>query len=156
MLDVQILLGSLSETEFDLWCKGGSPSRIGVGETLVGLGDFPDLILVLEGYFAISKEISPSVVGLDSFLTGLLSDREWITDTKMVVWKIDSGRLGQSILNDVDRYKRLHFSALKLLALMARRERNVNNEERIPTSLASSVQKGINRFFILRKNAGLD
>ena len=88
MLDVQILLGSLSDTEFDLWCKGGSPSRMGVGETVVGLGDFPDLILVLEGCFAISKEISPSVVGLDSFLTGLLSDREWITDTKMVVLKV--------------------------------------------------------------------
>jgi len=156
LLEAQVLLGGLSESEFDFWTKGGIPKRIDAGETVVGYGDFSDLFLVLEGSFAVSEDISPSIVGLDSFLTGLLSNREWITDTKMVIWKIDSGRLGQSILDDADRFKRLHFSTLQVLALMVRRQRNKNSELVLPRSLALNMQKGINRFFVLRKKAGLD
>ena len=63
MLDAELLLAHLTEREFRYWQQIGEPIRVRAGETLVDVGDYPDLYLVLDGSFVMpSGMASPAVL----------------------------------------------------------------------------------------------
>ena len=54
---------------------------------------FSRYLLVLRGQFTMRRgERSPGIVGLDEFLTGWMTDREWMADRSTTLIYLDSGR----------------------------------------------------------------
>jgi hypothetical protein len=149
MLEQQWLLASLREQEYRHWCEHGQVVRLKPGETLIGADDFPDLYLVLEGRFVVNRhERSPGIVGLDEFLTGWMTDREWMADQPMTLFMLDSGRFGQVLSIDPRRRRIFHQGLLPLLA--GRLYRDLEVTERLPGLLSQGFERGVQRFENLR------
>jgi hypothetical protein len=149
MLEQQWLLASLTEQEYRHWCEHGQVVRLKPGETLIGADDFPDLYLVLEGRFVVNRhERSPGIVGLDEFLTGWMTDREWMADQPMTLFMLDSGRFGQVLSIDPRRRRIFHQGLLPLLA--GRLYRDLEVTERLPGLLSQGFERGVQRFENLR------
>jgi hypothetical protein len=116
---------------------------------LIGADDFPDLYLVLEGRFVVNRhERSPGIVGLDEFLTGWMTDREWMADQPMTLFMLDSGRFGQVLSIDPRRRRIFHQGLLPLLA--GRLYRDLEVTERLPGLLSQGFERGVQRFENLR------
>lgn len=149
MLEQQWLLASLTEQEYRHWCEHARCVRLKPGETLIGADDFPDLYLVLDGRFVVNRhERSPGIVGLDEFLTGWMTDREWMADQPMTLCMLDSGRFGQLLSIDPRRRRIFHQGVLPLLA--GRLYRDLKVTDSLPRPLAQGFERGVQRFEHLR------
>lgn len=150
MLDAELLLAHLTEREFRYWQQIGEPIRVRAGETLVDVGDYPDLYLVLDGSFVMpSGMASPAVLGLVEFVTGWLTDQEWVADSAMSVFRIDPGRFGQVLATDPER-KREFYQAT--YACFVSRILTPTNQG-LPPEFARSAEKGVARFSALRRDS---
>ena len=149
MLEQQWFLASLTEQEFRHWMESARAVHLKPGETLIGADDFPDLYLVLEGRFVMSRGLrSPGLVGLDEFLTGWMTDREWMADQPMTLCMLDSGRFGQILSVDPRRRRLFHRSVLPMLA--GRLYRDLEISDTLPRPLAQGFERGVQRFDALR------
>ena len=111
MIEQQLFLGALTEQEYRHWLDNAVVKTLSAGETLITEDDFPDIYLVLRGQFTMRRgERSPGMVGLDEFLTGWMTDREWMADRSMTLLSLDSGRFGQMLSVDPHRKRLFHQS----------------------------------------------
>jgi len=149
VFDQQLLLAALTEREFRHWLEQGQIERLRAGETLIEADDFPDLYLVLEGRFLVQrKEVAPGVLGLDEFLTGWMTDREWMADSAMTLLRLDSGRFGQILATDPKRRHQFHQSVLPMLA--ARLYRQLHPTPVWPVAVTRGLERGVSRFAQLK------
>ena len=143
MLDIELLLARLTEREFRYWQQIGELQRLRAGETLVHPGDAPDLYLVLQGQFVVPVgTVSPAVLGLEEFVTGWLSDREWVADTTMTVLRLDAGRFGKVLATDPERKREFYQATFACLAARLMRPTDQGH----PPEFARSAEKGVERF----------
>ena len=151
MIEQQLFLGALTEQEYRHWLNMAVVKHLGPGETLIDRDDFPDIYLVLRGKFAMRRgERSPGLIGLDEFLTGWMTDREWLADNSMTLIYLDSGRLGQMLLVDQRRKHVFHETVIPMLA--GRLYYDLCDTSDIPVALIRSFERGVRRFHELRKN----
>ena len=150
MIEQQLFLGALTEQEYRHWLDNAVIKQLRSGETLIGEDDFPDIHLVLRGQFAMRRgERSPGVVGLDEFLTGWMTDREWLADRSMVLIYLDSGRFGQTLSIDPRRKQLFHQSVTPMLA--GRLYRDLCETQTVPIALIRGFERGVTRFHELRQ-----
>ena len=150
MIDQQLFLSALTEQEFRYWITNASLMTLSAGETLVTEDDFPDIYLVLHGQFVTRiGERSPGILGLDEFLTGWMTDREWISDSFMRVACLDSGRFGQMLSIETKRKHGFHRSLLPMLA--GRLYLNLSSTVTIPIQLTQGLERGVSRFNYLKE-----
>lgn len=143
MLDIELLLARLTEREFRYWQQIGELQRLRAGETLVHAGDAPDLYLVLYGQVVMPiGQPSPAVIGLEEFVTGWLSDREWVADTTLIVLRLDVGRFGKVLATDPERKREFYQATFACLA-----SRLIPpTDQGDPPEFARSAEKGVARF----------
>ncbi len=150
MIEQQLFLGALTEQEYRHWLDNAVIKQLRSGETLIDEDDFPDIHLVLRGQFAMRRgERSPGVVGLDEFLTGWMTDREWLADRSMVLICLDSGRFGQMLSIDPRRKQLFHQSVTPMLA--GRLYRDLCETQTVPIALTRGFERGVTRFYELRQ-----
>ena len=150
MFDQQVLLAALTEREFRHWLEQGQIETLRAGETLIEADDFPDLYLVLEGRFLMpNHDMPPGILGLDEFLTGWMTDREWIADTAMRLLRLDSGRFGQILATDPKRRHQFHQAMLPVLA--ARLFRQMHRSPAWPVAVTRGLERGVTRFAQLKR-----
>ncbi|MBU25257.1 MAG: hypothetical protein CMD99_04425 [Gammaproteobacteria bacterium] len=151
MIEQQLFLGALTEQEYRYWLDNSAIKTLIPGETLIGENDFPDIFLVLRGQFAMSRgERSPGIVGLDEFLTGWMTDREWMADLSMALIHLDSGRFGQMLSVEPRRKYLFHASVAPMLA--GRLYRDLSDTTEVPVALTRGFERGVRRFHQLREN----
>ena len=151
MIEQQLFLGALTEQEYRHWLDNGAVKTLSAGETVITEDDFPDIYLVLRGQFTMRRgDRSPGMVGLDEFLTGWMTDREWIADCSMTLLHLDSGRFGQMLSVQPRRKRLFHQSVAPMLA--GRLHRDLCAKTEIPVALIHGFERGVRRFFELRKN----
>ena len=95
-------------------------------------------------------ERSPGLIGLDEFLTGWMTDREWLADWSMTLIYLDSGRFGQMLLVDQKRKHVFHETVIPMLA--GRLYRDLCETSDVPVALTRSFERGVRRFHELRLN----
>lgn len=148
MLDAELLLAHLSEREFRYWQQIGQFTRCQPGDTLVEAGDYPDLYVVLDGSFVMPKGVqSPGLIGLVEFVTGWLTDREWVADTAMNLFRVDPGRFGQVLATDPERKREFYQATFATLAGPLFEP----SAQTLPATFAHSAEKGVARFTALRQ-----
>ena len=151
MIEQQLFLGALPEREYRYWLDNAVVKNLNPGETLIVEDDFPDIYLVLQGQFAMRRgERSPGLIGLDEFLTGWMTDREWLADWSMTLIYLDSGRFGQMLLVDQKRKHVFHETVIPMLA--GRLYRDLCETSDVPVALTRSFERGVRRFHELRLN----
>ncbi len=151
MIEQQLFLGALTEQEYRHWLDNAVVKTLIAGETLITEDDFPDIYLVLRGQFTMRRgERSPGMVGLDEFLTGWMTDREWMADRSMTLLSLDSGRFGQMLSVDLHRKRLFHQSVAPMLA--GRLHRDLCATTEIPIALVQGFERGVRRFFEFRQN----
>ena len=150
MLDAELLLAHLTEREFRYWQQIGEPIWVRAGETLVEAGDYPDIYLVLEGRFVMpERQASPAVLGLVEFVTGWLTDREWVADSAMSIFRVDPGRFGQVLATDPERKREFYQATFACFVSGVMRP----NTRGLPPDFARSAEKGVARFSALRRGS---
>lgn len=153
MLEQQQFLAALNERDFRYWHDEGVSIQLKPGETLIEADDYPDLYVVLKGQWAIDEEgASPGLVGLDEFLTGFMTDREWVADTPMTLLRVDAGRFGQILTLDTARRHQFHHALLTVLA--GRLYRRLHAEAPWPLASVVGLERGMIRFELLRARHG--
>ena len=95
-------------------------------------------------------ERSPGIVGLDEFLTGWMTDREWLADWPMTLIYLESGRFGQMLLVDQRRKHVFYETVIPMLA--GRLYRDLCESRDIPIALTRSFERGVRRFHEFRQN----
>jgi CRP-like cAMP-binding protein len=150
VFDQQLLLAALTEREFRHWLEQGQIERLNSGETLIEADDFPDLYLILEGRFLVQpRELPPGILGLDEFLTGWMTDREWMADSPMTLLRLDSGRFGQILATDPKRRYQFHQAMLPVLS--ARLYRQLHRTPNWPIAVTRGLERGVTRFAQLKR-----
>lgn len=150
MIEQQLFFGALTEQEYRYWSLQGKFKRLAPGETIVEADDFPDLYVVIEGRFVMkNQQRSPGIIGLDEFLTGWMTDREWIADQGMTLFSLDAGRFGQILALEPKRRLQFHQGVLSLLA--GRLYRNLSQNDHFPICLTRGHEVGVRRFNELQK-----
>jgi len=148
VIEQQLLLGALTEQEYRHWFDNAVIKTLKPGETLIGADDFPDIYIVLRGQFTMRRgERSPGVVGLDEFLTGWMTDREWLADRAMTLVYLDSGRFGQMLSVELQRKVMFHESVTPMLA--GRLYRDLSDATELPIALTRGFERGVQRFYEL-------
>ena len=151
VIEQQLFLGALTEQEYRHWIDHSVVKHLSPGETLIAEDDFPDIYLVLRGQFTMRRgERSPGIVGLDEFLTGWMTDREWLADWSMTLIYLDSGRFGQMLLVDQRRKHVFYENVIPMLA--GRLYRDLCERRDVPIALTRSFERGVRRFHELRQN----
>ena len=95
-------------------------------------------------------ERSPGIVGLDEFLTGWMTDREWMADRSTTLIYLDSGRFGQMLSVEPRRKRLFHESVTPMLA--GRLYRDLCDAVEVPAALTRGFERGVRRFYKLRQN----
>jgi hypothetical protein len=150
VIEQQIFLGALTEQEYRHWIDNAVIRTLSPGETLVAEDDFPDIYIVLRGQFTMrSGERSPGIIGLDEFLTGWMTDREWLADRSMSLIYLDSGRFGQMLSIEPRRKHVFHESVTPMLA--GRLYRDLCETQEVPVALIRGFERGVRRFHELRQ-----
>ncbi len=150
MIEQQLFLGALTEQEYRHWLDNAVIKTLSPGETLIAEDDFPDIYIVLRGQFAMRRgERSPGIVGLDEFLTGWMTDREWLADRPMSLIYLDSGRFGQMLSVEPRRKHVFHESVTPMLA--GRLYRDLCEIQEVPVALIRGFERGVRRFHELRQ-----
>ena len=151
MIEQQLFLGALTEQEYRHWLDNAAIKKLTPGETLISEDDFPDIFLVLRGQFTMRRgERSPGIVGLDEFLTGWMTDREWMADRSTTLIYLDSGRFGQMLSVEPRRRHLFHESVTPMLA--GRLYRDLCDAVEVPAALTRGFERGVRRFYQLRQN----
>ena len=151
MIEQQLFLGALTEQEYRHWLDNAVIKKLTPGETLISEDDFPDIFLVLRGQFTMRRgERSPGIVGLDEFLTGWMTDREWMADRSTTLIYLDSGRFGQMLSVEPRRKRLFHESVTPMLA--GRLYRDLCDAVEVPAALTRGFERGVRRFYQLRQN----
>ncbi len=145
MLEQQQFLSALTERDYRYWHDEGVAVSLKAGQTLVEADDFPDLYLVLKGQWATERlEVSPGIVGLDEFLTGWMTNREWVADTPMTLLRVDAGRFGQMLTLDTLRRHQFHQATLPVLS--SRLFRQMSPDAPWPLTAITGLERGVMRF----------
>ncbi len=151
MIEQQLFLGALTEQEYRHWLDNAVIKKLTPGETLISEDDFPDIFLVLRGQFTMRRgERSPGIVGLDEFLTGWMTDREWMADRSTTLIYLDSGRFGQMLSVEPRRKRLFHESVTPMLA--GRLYRDLCDAVEVPAALTRGFERGVRRLYQLRQN----
>ena len=91
-------------------------------------------------------ERSPGIVGLDEFLTGWMTDREWMADRSMTLIYLDSGRFGQMLSVEPRRKHLFHESVAPMLAGRLYLDLCDATQTEVPAALTRGFERGVRRF----------
>lgn len=154
MFEQQLFLARLPDREFQYWLSSGRLVRYRSGETVVLGDDFSDLGLLLDGRLAVpAGHIAPGIIGLDSWLLGAGEPMEWVADSPVAVWQIDTGAYGRMLGLDPGRHTLVHQALLPILAL--RLSPAEPSDRSVPFLVSRHFARGVQRFQRLCQEAGV-